>query len=82
MDRIKTFFEQIIMFFKIGYFNPKYVLLANISNNDDDNDNEINSLLWNNAVQYYHTGDKIYDALYVAIYEYKILKKLSKENKD
>lgn len=79
MIKIKNFLEQIIMFFKIGYFCPKYVFLANIANNDKDNHDKMNNALWNASVQYLHKGDKIFDALYVAIYEFKILQKIMKE---
>lgn len=70
--------ERIRMFLNIGYFNPKYVYLANIANTDTDNDDEINRMLQEEASKYLNKGDKIFDALYIAIYEFKSVQKMMK----
>lgn len=58
---------------KTGYWNPKYVFLATISNTDDE---EIKKILWAGASQYLNKNDIVYDYLYVAINDLETLKRL------
>ncbi len=82
LAKFKYLKHRLSIFFRTGYWNPKYVFLAILANSDEDNDDEENNCLWNAAVQYYRENDNIYDELYTAIYELKILRKIVREDKN
>ena len=64
LEKFKNLKSRISIFINTGYWNPKYVFLALLT---EENDEECRNLLWRGANQYINKGDKVFDKLFLAM---------------